>query len=61
MQSAAEVAYPFTDDSTWSEPILTEHASGNCALSTRFDANDKRVSNIVGYNESIHAKYAEST
>ena len=61
MQCAAEVAHACTNGSTWSEPIATDHASGDCAFNSRFDANNERVSNIVGYSESIYAEYAERT
>ena len=61
MQCAAEIEYACANGSTWSEPIATEHASGNCAINTRFDANNEHVSDIVGYSESIHAEYAERT
>ena len=61
MQCAAEVAYACANGGTWSEPIATEHASGNCAFNIQFDANTERVSNVIGYSESMHAEYAERT
>ena len=61
VQCAAEVAYACTNSSSGSEPIATEHASGNCALNTLPNAYYELVSNIVGYSESTHAEYAKCT